>query len=92
MTATISLPKTNANDQLQAELALLRAENAKKANGPLSLKVSEKGAVSLIGMGRFPVTLYKQQWLKVADVIPQILEFIKVNDSKLSQGKTAPTA
>jgi hypothetical protein len=73
--------------RMQAENDKLKAENAKKANGPLSLKVSEKGAVSLIGMGRFPVTLYKQQWLKVADVIPQILEFIKVNDSKLSQSK-----
>jgi hypothetical protein len=99
MSTTMTLPKKTDDNALLAELALLRAdnerlkaENAKRANGPLSLKVSEKGAVSLIGMGRFPVTLYKTQWLKVADAMPTILAFIQANDAKLSQGKTAPTA
>jgi hypothetical protein len=94
MTQTITLPKTNNDAALQAELALLRAENAKmkedalkKAAGSLTLKVSPKRAVSLIGMGRFPVTLYKQQWLKLNDIMPSIMAFIVENDSKLSQSK-----
>ena len=57
-----------SESELKAELERLRAENAKLKNkgaGGLSLKVSEKGAVSLYGMGRFPVTLYKEQWLRI---------------------------
>jgi hypothetical protein len=49
----------------------------------LSLKVSEKGAVSLYGMGRFPVTLYKEQWLRILASAPEIEVFIRENDSKL---------
>jgi len=49
----------------------------------LSLKVSEKGAVSLHGMGRFPVTLYKEQWLRILASAPEIEAFIRENDSKL---------
>jgi hypothetical protein len=49
----------------------------------LSLKVSEKGAVSLYGMGRFPVTLYKEQWLRILASAPEIETFIQENDSKL---------
>jgi hypothetical protein len=54
--------------EMQAELERLRAENAQlksKDKGGLTLKVSEKGALSLYGMGRFPVTLYKEQWLRI---------------------------
>jgi hypothetical protein len=49
----------------------------------LSLKVSEKGAVSLYGMGRFPVTLYKEQWLRILASASDIEAFIRENDSKL---------
>jgi len=49
----------------------------------LSLKVSEKGAVSLYGMGRFPVTLYKEQWLRILVSVPEIEAFIRENASKL---------
>jgi hypothetical protein len=49
----------------------------------ISLKVSEKGAVSVYGMGRFPVTLYKEQWLKLLDMNEDIRRFIQDNDSKL---------
>ena len=72
--------------ELKAELERLRAENVQLKNkntGGLSLKVSEKGAVSLYGMGRFPVTLYKEQWLRILASAPEIEAFIRENDSKL---------
>ncbi len=73
-----------SDDDLKAELERLRAENAAlKSGGNLRLKVSEKGGVSLYGMGRFPVTLYKEQWLKMLDMADEIRAFIKANDSKL---------
>jgi hypothetical protein len=72
--------------EMKAELEKLRAENAslkKKETVGLSLKVSEKGAVSLYGMGRFPVTLYKEQWLRILASAEVIEAFIAENDSKL---------
>jgi hypothetical protein len=72
--------------EMKAELERLRAENAnlkKKETVGLSLKVSEKGAVSLYGMGRFPVTLYKEQWLRILASAEIIEAFIAENDSKL---------
>jgi hypothetical protein len=60
------------SDDMQAELARLRAENeALKKTGAkgLSLRVSEKGGLSVYGLGRFPVTLYKEQWTKLLDVV-----------------------
>jgi hypothetical protein len=72
--------------EMKAELERLRAENAQlknKNSGGLSLKVSEKGAVSLYGMGRFPVTLYKEQWLRILASAPEIEAFIRENDAKL---------
>jgi hypothetical protein len=69
---------------VQAELERLRAENAQLKNkGSLTLKVSEKGAVSLYGMGRFPVTVYKEQWLRVLASASEIEAFIRDNDSRL---------
>lgn len=73
-------------EQMKAEMEKLRAENEelkRKTERSLSLKVSEKGAVSLYGLGRFPVTLYKQQWLKVLGFVDEIRSFIDKNDSKL---------
>lgn len=70
----------------KSELEQLRAENErlkKQANKPLTLKVSEKGGVSVYGLGRFPVTLYKEQWVKVLDFGGQIRTFIDVNDASL---------
>jgi hypothetical protein len=75
-----------ADDDMQAELERLRAENAAlKARGPrgVSLKVSEKGGVSVYGLGRFPVTLYKEQWAKLLDMADEIRAFIKAHDSEL---------
>jgi hypothetical protein len=75
-----------SESEMQAELERLRAENAQLKNkdkGGLTLKVSEKGAVSLYGMGRFPVTLYKEQWLRVLASAPEIEAFIHENESRL---------
>lgn len=78
----------DANEQsLQAQIEALRAENAKlKAakNGKLSLKVSDKGAVSVYGMGRFPVTLYRGQWERLIANIDQIKAFIEANSDQLT--------
>jgi hypothetical protein len=77
-----------SDENLKAELERLRAENErlkaeKKPGRALSLKVSEKGGVSLYGLGRFPVTLYKEQWAKLLDMADEIREFIKENEPKL---------
>ncbi len=74
------------SEDLRAELEKLRAENAalkKGASRGLSLRVSEKGAVSVYGMGRFPVTLYKEQWLRLLDMSEEIRAFIKANEGQL---------
>ena len=75
-----------ADDEIRTELERLKAENAAlKARSPRSssLKVSEKGAVSVYGLGRFPVTLYKEQWARLLDMADDIRAFIKDNDAKL---------
>jgi hypothetical protein len=75
-----------AEEDLKAELERLRNENAalkKGASAGISMKVSEKGAVSIYGMGRFPVTLYKEQWLKLLDMSAEIRAFITANDAQL---------
>jgi hypothetical protein len=72
--------------EMQAELERLRAENAQLKNKDkvgITLKVSEKGAVSLYGMGRFPVTLYKEQWLRILGYASEIEAFIRDNESRL---------
>jgi hypothetical protein len=73
-------------EDMQAELDRLRAENDRLKNKTvrgLSLKVSEKGAVSLYGIGRFPVTLYKEQWLKVLGMKDEIETFLQDNANLL---------
>jgi hypothetical protein len=73
-------------EDLQAEIARLRAENEalkRPQRGKLSLKISEKGALSVYGMGRFPVTLYKEQWLKLLDIGDEIRSFIAAHADQL---------
>lgn len=75
-----------SDEDLKAELERLRSENAALKKGAatgISMKVSEKGAVSIYGMGRFPVTLYKEQWLKLLDMSAEIRTFITTNDARL---------
>jgi hypothetical protein len=75
-----------ADNPLQAELERLRAENealkGRAAKG-INLKVSEKGAVSVYGLGRFPLTLYKEQWEKVLDMEQDIRAFIAEHAAEL---------
>jgi hypothetical protein len=75
-----------SDNDLQDELERLRNENAalkKGASINVRMKVSEKGALSVYGMGRFPVTLYKEQWLKLLDMSDQIRAFIDANAAQL---------
>ena len=75
-----------SDEDLKAELEKLRAENDQLKNKSvrgLSLKVSEKGALSLYGVGRFPVTLYKEQWMKVLGMKDEIERFLQANASSL---------
>lgn len=75
-----------SEQDLKAELERLRAENeALKARGgrSVAIRVSEKGGVSVYGLGRFPVTLYKEQWLKLLDMAEDIRTFIAQNEAKL---------
>lgn len=75
-----------SDEDLHAELARLKAENEqlKSQRGrAVSLKVSEKGGVSVYGLGRFPVTLYKEQWTKLLSMADEIRAFIKEHDSEL---------
>jgi hypothetical protein len=75
-----------SDEDLKAELERLRNENAalkKGASDGIRMKVSEKGAVSVYGMGRFPVTLYKEQWLKLLDISNEIRAFIAENEARL---------
>ena len=75
-----------ADEEVQSELERLRAENArlkKTASKGVSLKVSEKGGVSVYGLGRFPVTLYKEQWVRLLDMAEDIKTFIRENEGTL---------
>ena len=74
------------DDDLKNELERLRRENAALKKGAatgITMKVSEKGGLSVYGMGRFPVTLYKEQWLKLLDMSEDIRAFINANEATL---------
>ena len=73
-----------SDEDLEAEIERLRIENAALKKGATAglMKVSEKGAVSVYGMGRFPVTLYKQ-WLRLLDMSDDIRAFIAANETRL---------
>lgn len=75
-----------SDEDMKAVLERLRKENEalkKGASTGITMKVSEKGALSVYGMGRFPVTLYKEQWLKLLDMSDEIRAFIAANEGKL---------
>ena len=77
-----------SDEDLRAELERLRAENEslKKSSAKgVSLKVSEKGGVSVYGLGRFPITFYQEQWIKLLDMADEIRAFIAEHKSELKK-------
>jgi len=76
-----------SGENLNDEIERLRKENEalKKSASGVRMKVSEKGAVSVYGMGRFPVTLYKEQWLRLLDMSAEIRAFIAANEAQLKK-------
>jgi hypothetical protein len=80
------LGKAMSDEDLKAEIERLRAENAvlkKGASSGIRMKVSEKGGLSIYGLGRFPVTLYKEQWLTLLNMSDDIRAFIAANEQHL---------
>ena len=77
-----------SEDELKAEVERLKAENASlkgRAVRGVSMKVSEKGGLSVYGLGRFPVTLYQEQWVKLLDLADDIRAFIKEHEGELKK-------
>jgi hypothetical protein len=75
-----------SDEDMKAEMDRLKQENERlkaRQNRAVSLKVSEKGGLSVYGLGRFPVTLYKEQWTKLLDMAEDIRAFLKENDARL---------
>jgi hypothetical protein len=69
-------------EELKARLAQLEKQGSRRS-GSLDFRVSEKGGVSVYGLGRFPVTLYYEQWTRLLDVADKLREFLDENKSKL---------
>ncbi|MGA2148831.1 MAG: hypothetical protein ABSH49_28145 [Bryobacteraceae bacterium] len=75
-------------EELRAELERLRKENEalkRPTRGQISMRVSEKGGLSVYGLGRFPVTLYREQWEKLIGMAGEIKQFIEANDALLKK-------
>ena len=70
-------------EELKAQLAALQEKVKTRDRRALEFRVSEKGAVSLYGLGRFPVTLYYEQWMKVLDHVDQLRAFLEENKPNL---------
>ena len=85
---------TDSDDDAKAELERLRSENQRlreqQQGRAGALKVSEKGGLSVYGLGRFPVTLYKEQWLRLLAMADEIRAFIKENDARLKSKAARP--
>ena len=80
------MSEQNVNEELER----LRAENERLKQqstkaGALSFRVSEKGAVSVYGLGRFPVTLYQEQWDKLLAQVDDLRGFIEANRASLKK-------
>ncbi len=70
-------------EELKAKVAELEKQQARKRSGNLEFRVSEKGGVSVYGLGRFPVTLYYEQWARLLEASDRLKEFLEENKSKL---------
>lgn len=80
-------PQTQTMDAIMAEIEKLKAENEKlkAAKYRLTLKMGEKGTVSVYGTGRYPVSLYPEQWEAVLRMEGEIRAFIKANKGELEE-------
>ena len=79
-------------DDMKEELERLRAENErlkKRSSRGVTMKVSEKGGLSVYGLGRFPVTLYKEQWIRLLDMADDIRTFMRENEATLKSKEPA---
>ena len=79
-------------EDIKAELERLKQENErlkKRMSRGVTIKISEKGGVSVYGLGRFPVTLYKEQWLRLLDMTEEVRAFIKENEGQLKSKESA---
>jgi len=91
MTETQEVTAMSPTEALLAEITRLKAENAAmlatigKSNKKLSCKVSEKGAVSVYGLQRFPITLYKDQWKRLDKEFDIVTKFIAENEGKVDE-------
>jgi hypothetical protein len=70
-------------EELKARLATLEKQQEKRRAGSMEFRVGEKGGVSVYGLGRFPVTLYYEQWIRLLDAADKLREFLEENKSKL---------
>jgi hypothetical protein len=70
-------------DELKARIAELEKQGAAKRSGNLEFRVSEKGGVSVYGLGRFPVTLYYEQWTRLLGTAENLRAFLEENKSRL---------
>jgi hypothetical protein len=66
-------------EELKARLAELEKQGTGRRSGNLEFRVGEKGGVSVYGLGRFPVTLYYEQWTRLLDAVPQLRTFLDEN-------------
>jgi hypothetical protein len=78
-------------EELKARLAEMEKKSGARRTGALDFRVGEKGGVSVYGLGRFPVTLYYEQWIRLLDVSKELREFLEENKSagklKLKEGQ-----
>jgi hypothetical protein len=69
-------------EELKAKLAELEKQGGPKRTGSLEFRVGEKGGVSVYGLGRFPVTLYYEQWIRLLEAVPQLKAFLEENKAE----------
>jgi len=69
-------------EELKAKLAELEKQGGPKRSGSLEFRVGEKGGVSVYGLGRFPVTLYYEQWIRLLEAVPQLKVFLEENKAE----------
>ena len=70
-------------EELKAKLAEIEKQQGTRRTGALEFRIGEKGGVSVYGLGRFPVTLYYEQWIRLLDTGDKLREFLEENKSKL---------